>query len=228
MRICVNAAPPLLKGCLVVCAFGYNSSLWICSNEVFHDLSQHSAINPNKYGEAPPLPSTPLKLRSNSNSLFSRTPHKNLSKTAWWKRLTRSSYSFVLLIAPSNHYCNEGIRRLHCTGKSTLLFEEVKPPVMQKKSSTLTINKRMRGFVHHVSIQTSLSCICIYIWILFTSYKYKRHSRVIWWGPLPLAMCRLLRLVSSTNHDHRTSHPCKRLFKHSARHDVDSCFSYPC
>ena len=75
------------------------------------------------------------------------------------------------------------------------------------------MNKRLREFVPPVSIQTSLSCICICIWILFISYKYKRHSRVIWWGPLPLAMCRLLRLVSSTNHDHRSSHTCKRLLK---------------
>ena len=130
-------------------------------------------------------------------------------------------------LGPSNHYCNEWIWQLHCTVNPTLLFEEVIPPIMQK-NRLLTINGRLRGFVPHLSIQTSLSCIWICIWILLISYKYKRHSRVIWWGPLPLAMCRLLRLVSSTNHDHRSSHPCKRLFKHSARHDVDSCFSYPC
>ena len=82
--------------------------------------------------------------------------------------------------APSNHYCKEGIWRLHCTGKPTLLFEEVIPPVMQKESSVLSMNKRLIGLVPPVSIQTSLSCICICIWILFISYKYKRHSRVIW------------------------------------------------
>ena len=118
-----------------------------------------------------------------------------------------------LCLAPSNHYCNEGIWRLHCTGKPTLLSEDVIPPVMQKESSVLSMNRRLIGLVPPVSIQISLSCICICIWILFISYKYKRHSRVIWWGPLPLAMCRLLRLVRSTNHDHRSSHTCKRLLK---------------
>ena len=87
---------------------------------MFHDLGQRSAINPNKYGEAPPLslPSTPLMLRSNSNSLFSRTPHKNLSKTAWWKRLTRSSYSFALppqTIIVMREYGD-------CTAQASLLF----------------------------------------------------------------------------------------------------------
>ena len=61
-------------------------------------------------------------------------------------------FLFLYLPAPSNHYCNEGIWRLHCTDKPTLLSEEVEPPVMQKKSPVLSMNKRLIGIVPPVGI----------------------------------------------------------------------------